>query len=212
MNLRKWNIQCSAKCVLRDSSRPTTAHVLGGYPVALFQDRCTYPHNFGWQFHQDLHWFAEFMLTFLTCEPVNHLHLRFHLMWLWFPLDQISLSIILSLPVYYYSNWYVHWTVLTTLNRPDIVNKKKAEYHQILSELDRLNVIKLYKTLKISVLGHYHQFSVTNTYNVLHFIDKDINITKSSVQKMLDYVSRVCLAGSQRIFMANDCREWLCPT
>ena len=28
MNLRRWNIQCSAKCILCDSSRPTTAHVL----------------------------------------------------------------------------------------------------------------------------------------------------------------------------------------
>ena len=65
---------------------------------------------------------------------------------------------------------------------------------------------------EISVLGHYHQFSVTNTYNVLHFIDKDINITKSSVWKMLENASRVCIAESQRIFMAKDCREWLCPT
>jgi len=91
--------------------------------------------------------------------------------------------------------------------------KKKVEYHQILSELDQLNVTNFYQTLEISVLGHYyHQFSVANTYNVLHFIDKDINITKSSVQKMLDNASRVCIAESQRIFMAKDCKEWLCPT
>jgi len=51
-----------------------------------------------------------------------------------------------------------------------------------------------------------------NTYNVLNFIDKDINITKSSVRKMLDNASRVYIAESQRIFMAKDCREWLCPT
>jgi len=36
MNFRKWNVQCCAKCVLCDSSRPTTAHVLGGCPVALY--------------------------------------------------------------------------------------------------------------------------------------------------------------------------------
>ena len=56
--------------------------------------------------------------------------------------------------------------------------QNKAEYLQILSELDRLNVTNFYETLEISVLGHFQQFSVTNTYNVLHFIDKDINITR----------------------------------
>ena len=44
--------------------------------------------------------------------------------------------------------------------------QNKVEYHQILSESDRLNVTNFYETLEISVLGHYHQFSVTNTYNV----------------------------------------------
>ena len=87
--------------------------------------------------------------------------------------------------------------------------QNKAEYHQILSELDRLNVTNFYETLEISVLGHFQQFSVTNTYNVLHFIDKDINITRSLVRWMLDDASKVCMTASQRIFMARDCREWL---
>jgi len=42
-------------------------------------------------------------------------------------------------------------------------------YHQILSELDRLDITNYYETLEISVLGYYHQFSITNTYNALHF-------------------------------------------
>ena len=32
-------------CILCDSSHPTTAHVLGGCPVALSQDRYTYWHD-----------------------------------------------------------------------------------------------------------------------------------------------------------------------
>ena len=83
------------------------------------------------------------------------------------------------------------------------------QHHQILSELDRLNVTNFYETLEISVLGHFQQFSVTNTYNVLHFIDKDINITRSLVRRMLDDALKVCMTASQRIFMARDCREWL---
>ena len=35
VNLRRWNIQCSACCVLCDSPRLTTALVLNGCPVAL---------------------------------------------------------------------------------------------------------------------------------------------------------------------------------
>jgi len=42
MNFQRWNIQCSAKCVLFDLSRPTTAHVLDGCPVVLSQDRYSY--------------------------------------------------------------------------------------------------------------------------------------------------------------------------
>jgi len=46
MNLRRWNIQCSAKCVLCDSSRPATANVLGAVQqVALSQDEYTYRHD-----------------------------------------------------------------------------------------------------------------------------------------------------------------------
>jgi len=39
------DIQCNAKCDLCGSSRPTTAHVLSGCPVALSQDRYTYQHD-----------------------------------------------------------------------------------------------------------------------------------------------------------------------
>ena len=42
MNLQQWNIQCSAKCTLCDSSCPTTAHVLSGCSTALSQYRYTY--------------------------------------------------------------------------------------------------------------------------------------------------------------------------
>ena len=90
--------------------------------------------------------------------------------------------------------------------------QNKVEYLQILSELDRLNITNFYETLEISVLGHYCQFSVTNIYNVLRFIDKNFPITKSSVRQMLDDASRVCITASQRIFMVRDCREWLCST
>ena len=40
------------------------------------------------------------------------------------------------------------------------------------------------------MLDHYHRFSVMNTYNVLHFVYKDLSITKPSVRRMLDGASK----------------------
>jgi len=86
---------------------------------------------------------SEFMLTFLTCEPVSHLHLHFHLMrdlmWLWLPLDQTSLSITITSSILLFE--------LTCpldsahhLEQARYRKQNKVEYHQILSELDRLKL------------------------------------------------------------------------
>ena len=99
----------------------------------------------------------------------------------------------------------------TILEKLELV-QDKIEYHQILSELDQLDITNYYEILEISVLGHCHQYSVTNTYNALRFVDQDLSITKSSVRQLLDDISKVCVAASQRIVMARDCREWLCQT
>ena len=42
VNLQRWSIQCEAKCLLCDSQRLTTAHILGSCPAALNQLRYTY--------------------------------------------------------------------------------------------------------------------------------------------------------------------------
>ena len=42
--------------------------------------------------------------------------------------------------------------------------QNKVEYQQLLAELDCLNVSNYYKTLEISVLGHYHPSCVKNCY------------------------------------------------
>ena len=45
VNLQSWNVQYDAKCTLCGSFQPTTAHVLGGCPVALTQGRFMYRHG-----------------------------------------------------------------------------------------------------------------------------------------------------------------------
>ena len=66
VNLRRWHIQCGAKCTLCDSNCPTTAHILGGCPVALSQQRYTYRHN------KVLHILASKLITlFADCHDVK---------------------------------------------------------------------------------------------------------------------------------------------
>ena len=45
VNLQRWSILCEVKCLLCDSRRPTTAHVLSSCPAALNQQRYTYRHD-----------------------------------------------------------------------------------------------------------------------------------------------------------------------
>ena len=45
LNLRRWKIQCGAKCTLCGNSQPTVAHILNGCTVALEQGRYTWRHD-----------------------------------------------------------------------------------------------------------------------------------------------------------------------
>ena len=45
VNLQRWHIQCDVKCSVCGNTHLTTAHVLGGCPVALSQGRFTYRHD-----------------------------------------------------------------------------------------------------------------------------------------------------------------------
>ena len=184
MNLQRWKIQCSAKCILCDSSHPTTAHVLSGCPTALSQDRYTYRHDL----------VLQSLVTYFVKMFTN---LPFIRVYADLPNLRASESPLSTIPT----------RVMVTPFRPDIVihntiasglllfeltcpldgthhlrearsrKQDKIEYHQILSKLDRLDITNYYETLEISVLGHYHQYSVTNTYNALRFVDQILSET-----------------------------------
>jgi len=146
--------------------------------------------------------FSMSMLIFPTSEPVSCLHQPFQ------PTPDIVMHNTITSSLLLFE---LTCPLDSTHHLEQARSRKqnKLEYHQILSELDRLGFTNYYETIEISVLGHYHQFSIKNTYNALHFIYKDLSITKSSVRQMLDDASKLCIAASRRIFMA---REWLCPT
>ena len=45
VNLQRWHIQCDMRCSLCGYARPSSAHILGGFPVALSQGHFTYRYN-----------------------------------------------------------------------------------------------------------------------------------------------------------------------
>ena len=66
VNLRRWCVQSDVKCTLCDSTCPTTAHILGGCPVALTQQRYTYRHD------QVLHLLASKLKELFSDNPSIH--------------------------------------------------------------------------------------------------------------------------------------------
>ena len=66
VNLRRWCVQSDVKCTLCDSTCPTTAHMLGGCPVALLQQRHTYRHD------QAFHLLASKLKEIFTDNPSIH--------------------------------------------------------------------------------------------------------------------------------------------
>ena len=45
LNLRRWKIKSSSKCILCESPQPTTSHILNGCQTALAQGRFTWRHD-----------------------------------------------------------------------------------------------------------------------------------------------------------------------
>ena len=215
VNLHRWKIQCGARCILCDSSRPTTAHVLSGCPVALSQHRYTYRHN-----------------LVLQCLASRFISFFNHLPYIQVYADLQSLRASESPPA------TIPLAVMVTPYRPDVVihntatssivmleltcpldsshhlqsarsrKQCKVEYQQLSAELDRLSISNFYETLEVSVLGHYYPFCIKNLWNLLHFIHQDISVSRETIRQLLDDASRKCIAASQRIFMARDCCEW----
>jgi len=160
VNLRRWSVQCDAKCILCDSIRPTTAHVLNGCPIALAQQRYTYRHD------RVLSILTAMLAKVFTSCPVvrvfadlpNHRACEA-------PQATIPASILITpyRPDIVVYNSQVHCVAMFELTCPlDSVhhlesarNRKqsKVEYLQLLAEFDRLNIKSLYETIEISALN-----------------------------------------------------------
>ena len=83
----------------------------------------------------------------------------------------------------------------------EFTRDQKQEYHQVLSEFDRLGVPCHYDTIELSVLGHYLQSSLSSLYNTMNFVQQ--SMSKSQCRKICE-----AMAFNFRIFLASDCSEW----
>ena len=170
VNLHRWKTQCSAQCVLCNSTRPTTAHILSGCPVALTQNQYIYRHNLA-----------------LQCVAHQFIDIFEHLPFIHVFADLPNLQASVSPPA------TIPPEVMPTSYRPDLVfynttttlleltcsldsihhlesarsrKQNKLEYQQLLADFSFKHYY--YKTLEISVL--YHPFCVTNLLNLLRFV------------------------------------------
>ena len=84
--------------------------------------------------------------------------------------------------------------------------QSKEEYHQLLSEFDRLGVPCFYDTVELSVLGHYLQSSLSSLYNIMNFVQQPIS--KSQCRKIFDEAAGLSISASRRIFLARNCSDW----
>jgi len=207
-------IRNQAKILLSTYTRPTTAHILGGCPVALTQQRYTYRHD------QVLNLLASKLKEIFS--DYSSIHVFADLQGL-----RASEAPQATIPS----------TLLITPYRPDIVvynsdvpsialleltcpldsehniesarsrKQNKVEYHQLLAEFDRLHIQNYYETIEISVLGHYLPSSINNIRNFTDFLKLSVT-TKSSIRQILDNAARQSMLCSQKIFLARNCSVW----
>ena len=216
VNLQRWSIQCKAKCLLCDSQRLTTAHILGSCPAALNQLQYTYHHN------QVLRVLVTKLVEAFVDLPFVKVFAdipNFHA-------DSSSLSTIIPasllitpyhLDIVIYNSQSLSVTLLELTRPLDSIHhiqsacdrkQNKAEYLQLLAEFDHLNIANYYDTIEITVLDHFEMSLVRNFLNLLNFVHDDLMIPRGVIRDWLDATAFASISASQRIFLARNCREW----
>ena len=87
--------------------------------------------------------------------------------------------------------------------------QSKVEYLQLFAEFDRLNIKSHYETIEISALGHYQPASIGNIQNFIQF--SNCNTPKLAIRQCLDDAANHSILVFKRIFLAQNCKEWLDP-
>jgi len=70
---------------------------------------------------------------------------------------------------------------------------------QLLAELDRLNISHCYRTVEVSVLGHF-QPSIISIKVVVDFTQQALPFSKGNARELLNGMASSSISASQRIF------------
>jgi len=215
VNLKRWHIQCGAKCTLCGHSQPTTAHILGGCPVALSQGCFTYRHD------KVLHCLATELLMHFDGSSMILLYADLPGMRASdCPQATIPPSLLITsyrpdIVIYNKGNNSIAMLELTCpldsthhLEAARDRKQGKTEYLEILSEFQRMGVDCYYDTLELSVLGHYLPPSLTSLKNCVNFIQDEENFSKSNCRQILQLAAAISISSSRRIFLARNSTEW----
>ena len=83
----------------------------------------------------------------------------------------------------------------------------KPEYVQLLAELDRLKIPHCYRTVEVSVLGHFQPNSIVAIKDVINFTQQVPLFSKGSARNLLFKMTSASISASQRYFMVGTLKN-----
>ena len=204
LNLRRWKIKSSSKCILCESPQPTTSHILNGCQTALTQGRFTWRHDS------------------VLNKLVNMIQ----------PLIPSSCQIYADIPSWRASDSppaTLPNNISTSTLRPDLVlilnnnitileltipsNNKEAlqaasdrksnklPYLHLISDLESCNYKVTYTTLEIGSLGHW-------TKQAIKSLSLIPNVNKKTASSILLHLSKISISCSYHIFNCHQLTSW----
>jgi len=79
---------------------------------------------------------------------------------------------------------------------------------QLLAEMDRLNISHCYRTVEVSVLGHFQPSSIIALKDVVNFTQQVLPFSKGDARELLNGMSSASISASQKMFYGRNSKEW----
>ena len=210
LNLRRWKIQCGAKCPLCGNSRPTVAHILNGCPVAFEQGRYTWRHDCV------LSTITSALRRYIPTETTIHADLP-NLRATEHPPSTIPPSILvtpLKPDLVLLHNDDNQATVIeltcSTNTKSNLAaarsrKQNKEAYGILFSDMANQGWTVDYETLEVGSLGHYQK-------EMRPLLSSALNLPKRPTQDLLDRCAKAAISCSYHIFLARNSPSWSPPS
>ena len=204
LNLLRWKIQCGAKCHLCGNTRPTTAHILNGCPIALEQGRYTWRHDCILStlsstikdLIPEVAVFADLPNQRASEQPPSTippsiLITPFKPDLVLIHKENKATVIELTCPT----------NTITNLQAARWRKQNKTEYGIIFSDLINQGWKVHYETLEIGSLGHHKK-------DMCNLLSMAVDLPKKVIQKLLDCCGKAAIFCSYQIFLARNFPSW----